>query len=185
MLHHHTITAFPAIHAVTVRGAGRPCACHSLGLSSCVALYCRPFVFQREPHLAFAMAIYDASLNLTEDSPNSYKQRTEVTGIARMNIRSKQVCVPASASTCCRLVAQAGILASDLLQPLRVQADTPARLVKVACKAKQPACLAPVNSMWTAHTLQHCSEKPLGLRWKEGASCRMPVIPVIQASPLM
>ena len=56
-----------------------------------VVLYCRPFVFQREPHVAFAMAIYDASLNLTEDSPNSYKQRTEVTGIARMNIRSKQV----------------------------------------------------------------------------------------------
>ena len=48
-------------------------------------------MFQREPHVAFAMAIYDASLNLTEDSPNTHKQRTEVTGIARMSMRSKQV----------------------------------------------------------------------------------------------
>eukprot|EP00891_Asterochloris_glomerata_P004170 jgi/Astpho2/4170/Aster-05137 len=50
----------------------------------------RPFVFQREPYVAYAMAIYDTSLNLTVDSPNSHKQRIEVTGIARMNIRSKQ-----------------------------------------------------------------------------------------------
>ena len=72
-------------------------------LSSRVVLFCRPFVFQREPHVAFAMAIYDASLNLTEDSPNSHKQRTEVTGIARMNIRSKQV-----GARICQQLLQAG-----------------------------------------------------------------------------
>lgn len=74
-------------------------------LSSRAVLYCRPFVFQREPHVAYAMAIYDTSLNLTEDSPNSHKQRIEVTGIARMNIRSKQV------RTCiCQHLLQAGCM---------------------------------------------------------------------------
>ena len=51
------------------------------------------------------MAIYDTSLNLTVDSPNSHKQRIEVTGIARMNIRSKQV------RTCiCQHLLQAGCM---------------------------------------------------------------------------
>ena len=44
-----------------------------------------------EPHVSYAMAIFDASLNLTTASPNNQKMRIQATGIARMNIKSKQV----------------------------------------------------------------------------------------------
>ncbi len=44
-----------------------------------------------EPHVSYAMAIFDASLNLTNASPNDQKMRVQTTGIGRLNIKSKQV----------------------------------------------------------------------------------------------
>ena len=44
-----------------------------------------------EPHVSYAMAIFDASLNLTDASPNDQKMRVQTTGIGRLNIKSKQV----------------------------------------------------------------------------------------------
>ncbi len=43
-----------------------------------------------EPHVSYAMAIFDASLNLTTASPNNQKMRIQATGIGRLNIKSKQ-----------------------------------------------------------------------------------------------
>ena len=51
----------------------------------------RPFMMDGEPHVSYAMAIFDASLNLTNASPNDQKMRVQTTGIGRLNIKSKQV----------------------------------------------------------------------------------------------
>ena len=44
-----------------------------------------------EPHVSYAMAIFDNTLNLTNASPNDQKMRVQTTGIGRLNFKSKQV----------------------------------------------------------------------------------------------
>ncbi|DBA67797.1 TPA: hypothetical protein ACH3X2_001199 [Trebouxia sp. C0005] len=51
----------------------------------------RPFMFQGEVYVSYAMSVYDRSLNLTESSTNSHKHRNQTTGLSKIDVDRKRL----------------------------------------------------------------------------------------------